>query len=144
IADGDFSVIEDLAEGAAAPGDAHRVLQARDRLFHLDARPRLAVDANANVPDLQDLSARGAEVDVGDQEIGAPQPWIGGIAERRGHLAPVLVRDDGDLALAALIGVADDALAGDDLRALSGIHRPAMHALDPALFEPAHDKKETD
>ena len=73
------------------------------------------------------------------RKIGAPQPWIGNVAERRGDLAPMLVRDDRDLALPALIGVADDALAGDDPRAFGGIHRPAMHALDPDLFEAAHE-----
>jgi len=80
----------------------------------LNAGPRLAVDADANVPNLQDLSARLVEIDIGDQEIGAPQPGIRNIAERSRDLAPMFVRDDRDLPLAALIGVADDTLAGND------------------------------
>ena len=71
---------------------------------------------------------------VGERRRGAAQARVGDFAERRGHLTPMLVRDDRDLALAALIGVADDALAGDDLRALRGIHRSAMRALDPDLY----------
>ncbi len=90
------------------------LLQAGDRIFHLLARPRLAVDADAHVADLQDLAAGVVEVDVGDEQVGAAQARIGDVAERRRDLAPMLVGDDRDLALAALIGVADDALAGDD------------------------------
>src|SRR5687767_7758121 len=50
----------------------------------------------------------------------------------------MLIRNDRDLPLPALIGVANDAFACDHPCARRWIHRPAMHALDPDLLQPAH------
>jgi len=53
-------------------------------------------------------------------------------------LAGEMLLDDGDLAAAAQVGVADNPLPCDELRRRHRIHDTASHTLDPDGFEPAH------
>jgi len=70
--------------------------------------------------------------------VRASQARLGSVAKGRCDFFLLLVRDDRDLALSALIGVTDYAPARDDAGAIGGVHRAAAHAFDPNLFESAH------
>src|SRR6266540_5553596 len=130
----DHSIVQRLAERTSAPGNAHRGAKSARRFVHLLARARLTVDSDPNISDAQTLAARIAQVDTGHEQVRTAYARVRR-RKSRGDAGPLLTRDDGELPFAALIRVAHEAAPGAHLRGGDGIHRRAVSALDPNLFE---------
>ena len=81
------------------------------------------------------FAARVGQVDAAHQQIAASHTRIRRGRERRGEALPGLLREDRDLAAAALIGVALQPASGHARRAFQGVHGAPLHAFDPDCFQ---------
>ena len=71
------------------------------------------------------------EVDAVDEQVGPAQGGVDISAERLRHDRPPAARDDRDLAMPTLIGVANETTSGTGLHAVNIVHEAAMEPLDP-------------
>src|ERR1700680_3982831 len=123
--------LHDSPECAGAPRRAQHVAQAVVRVVHLMTRTRLAENADPTVAQPKRFPARLLEIDVTQEDIGAPSRRIDLHPELDLRLGPRSLIDERHLPPAALIGVSAQTTARNHLRFNDAIHRPAVCALDP-------------
>src|SRR5947209_12335753 len=119
-----------------------RFAQSLLRFIHQIAWTRFGEDANVAFAEHERFAARVLEIDAAKHHVRAARGRIDADAEVAQRVRPGGFVDDGDLTTAALIGVADDAASGNELRFLDAIHWTAVEAFDPDGGDLTHERND--